>query len=135
TGEARHRDLGRDTLTSSSRRKSGSRVARVALSIETGAMDRTPCVYMVASGRNGTIYVGVTSDLLARIYQHREGIFKGFTSKYRVNRLVWFEVHEEMESAIIREKRLKEWQRAWKVELIEATNPQWRDLAEDFGFD
>jgi putative endonuclease len=100
-----------------------------------GDMDKTPVVYIVANRRNGTIYTGVTSDLLGRIYQHRNKTFKGFTADHDVHRLVWFEVHAEMESAIVREKRIKEWKRAWKLELIEEDNPQWRDLAEDFGFE
>jgi putative endonuclease len=98
-------------------------------------MDRTPVVYIVASGRNGTLYTGVTSDLPARIHQHRTGAFKGFTADYGCKLLVWFEVHAEMEPAILREKRIKEWKRAWKLELIERDNPTWRDLAEDLGFD
>ena len=77
----------------------------------------------------------MTSDLLGRIYQHRSGEIPGFTAKYGVKRLVWFEPHNEMESAIVREKRIKEWKRVWKIELIEKDNPTWRDLAEDFGFD
>jgi putative endonuclease len=76
----------------------------------------------------------VTSDLFARIFHHREGTFGGFTKAHGVHRLVWFEVHETMESAILREKRIKKWRRAWKLELIEADNPQWLDLAEQFGF-
>jgi len=98
-------------------------------------MDKVPIVYIMASRRNGTLYVGITSDLLARIRQHRDKILGGFTAKYDVNRLVWFEVHNEMEPAIIREKRIKEWRRSWKIELIEKGNPTWRDLAEDLGFD
>ncbi|MFZ5745519.1 MAG: GIY-YIG nuclease family protein [Pseudomonadota bacterium] len=97
--------------------------------------DIQPAVYLLASQRNGTLYVGVTSDLLARIHQHREGKFAGFTKEHGVKRLVWFEQHETMESAIIREKRIKKWDRAWKLELIEAENPRWLDLAEQFGFD
>ena len=98
-------------------------------------MEKLPVVYIVASRRNGTIYTGVTSDLLARIHQHRNKTLRGFTAEYSVNRLVWFEVHNEMESAIIREKRIKEWKREWKLALIEKENPAWRDLAEDFGFE
>ena len=93
-----------------------------------------PVVYIMASGRNGTIYVGVTSNLLQRIAQHREGAFGGFTADYGVKLLVWFEPHPTMESAIVREKRLKAWKRAWKLDLIETTNPRWRDLAEQLGF-
>jgi putative endonuclease len=98
-------------------------------------VDRTPAVYIVASRRNGTIYTGVTSDLLGRVYQHRNKTFAGFTAEHECNRLVWFEVHGEMDSAILREKRIKKWRREWKLDLIERENPRWRDLAEDFGFD
>ena len=98
-------------------------------------MERIPCVYLLASGFHGTLYTGVTSNLLGRLWQHREEVTGGFTKRYGVKRLVWFEVHETMESAIQREKSIKRWQRAWKVELIEAENPTWRDLAEDFGFE
>lgn len=76
----------------------------------------------------------MTSNLLARIHQHRDGTFEGFTKDHGVKRLVWFEQHATMEHAITREKRLKKWQRAWKIRLIEEANPRWRDLAEDFGF-
>ena len=96
--------------------------------------DFQPAVYILASRRNGTLYVGVTSNLAARIHQHREGLADGFTRKYAVKQLIWFEQHPTMESAITREKRIKKWNRAWKMEMIEATNPEWRDLAEDFGF-
>ena len=83
---------------------------------------------MLASDRNGTLYIGVTSDLLARTWQHREHVVDGFTSRYGVNRLVWFELHPSMESAITREKQLKKWNRAWKTRLIQETNPYWNDL-------
>lgn len=98
------------------------------------ARERTPCVYILASQRNGTLYIGVTSDLIARIHQHRSEALAGFSSKFGVKRLVWFEVHGGMEPAIIREKQLKKWNRAWKLRLIEEANPGWRDLAEDFGY-
>ncbi|MCX7283287.1 MAG: GIY-YIG nuclease family protein [Novosphingobium sp.] len=94
----------------------------------------SPTTYLLASGRNGTLYVGVTSDLLARIHQHREATFQGFTDRHGVKRLMWFEQHATMEHAIRREKRTKKWERAWKLRLIEEGNPDWRDLAEDFGF-
>jgi putative endonuclease len=94
-----------------------------------------PFVYILASQRNGTLYTGVTSDLLARIYQHRNGLLPGFTRDHGVKLLVWFEQHATMERAIIREKRIKKWNRAWKLELIETGNPDWRDLAEDFGLE
>jgi len=98
-------------------------------------MDRTPCVYLLASGFHGTLYTGATSNLLVRIWQHREEVTRGFTKRYGVKRLVWFEIHERMDTAIGREKSIKRWQREWKVQLIEADNPTWRDLAEDFGFE
>jgi putative endonuclease len=98
-------------------------------------MEKIPVVYIAASRRNGTLYTGVTSHLLGRIHQHRNKTFDGFTAEHDVNRLVWFEVHAEMEPAIVREKRIKEWRRAWKLALIEKDNPTWRDLAEDFGFE
>lgn len=88
----------------------------------------SPAVYLLASQRNGTLYIGVTSNLIQRIWQHREGLAEGFTKKYRVKTLVWYEQHATMESAIAREKALKKWNRAWKLKLIEETNPQWRDL-------
>ncbi|CAN5175655.1 GIY-YIG nuclease family protein [soil metagenome] len=88
----------------------------------------------MASKRNGTLYVGVTSNLPARVQQHRHGLIPGFTRQYAVKLLVWFEQHPTMDSAITREKRIKKWHRAWKLKLIEAANPDWRDLAEDIGF-
>ena len=91
-------------------------------------MERQPCVYILASGRNGTLYVGVTSDLIRRVWEHRNDVVKGFTRKYHVHPLVWYEVHETMVSAIEREKSIKTWRRAWKLGLIEEMNPQWRDL-------
>ncbi len=94
-----------------------------------------PATYIVASQRNGTIYTGVTSNLTQRIYQHREGGLPGFTKLYGAKLLVWFEQHGSMASAISREKQIKAWRREWKLALIEADNPEWRDLAENFGFD
>ena len=98
-------------------------------------IERTPCVYSLASKRNGTLYVGVTSDLVARVHRHRSGETGGFTARYGVKMLVWFEIHETMEAAFTREKRLKKWDREWKLRLVEDSNPRWRDLAEDFGFE
>ena len=83
---------------------------------------------MLASKRNGTLYVGVTSDPVQRIWQHKNGLVEGFTKRYGVHMLVWYEVHETMEGAIMREKAIKEWHRAWKIRLIEEINPAWRDL-------
>jgi putative endonuclease len=91
-------------------------------------MNKKPCVYILASQRNGTLYIGVTSDLIKRIYQHREGIIEGFTKRYNVHILVWYEVHESMESAILKEKQLKKWSRIAKMQLIEKYNPHWNDL-------
>ena len=85
-------------------------------------------VYILASKRNGTLYIGVTSDLVQRIWQHKNDVVEGFTKKYGVHMLVWYEWHEDMESAIIREKRLKKWNRDWKLRLIEENNPNWDDL-------
>jgi putative endonuclease len=90
-----------------------------------------PTVYILASKRNGTLYIGVTSDLCSRIAQHRDGSFPGFTKKYDVKNLVWFQYLDSMPAAIEREKQLKEWKRTWKLELIEKTNPDWRDLFAD----
>jgi putative endonuclease len=83
--------------------------------------------YMLASRQGGTLYVGVTSDLIRRVAEHREGAIPGFTAKYGVKRLVWYEAHDSIEAAIRREKRLKKWPRAWKVALIEEANPKWQD--------
>ncbi|MCB2084810.1 MAG: GIY-YIG nuclease family protein, partial [Sphingomonadaceae bacterium] len=96
--------------------------------------ERNPCVYILASQPRGTLYIGVTSDLMGRLHQHREGITGGFTSKYRVHRLVRFEMFGDMESAILREKQLKRWHRQWKINLIEQDNPDWHDLAIGLGF-
>ncbi len=92
---------------------------------------KQPCVYILASRRNGTLYTGVTSDLVQRVWQHKNDLGQGFTRKYRVHTLVWYEPHATMESAITREKAIKEWKRAWKLELIESANPEWRDLYEE----
>jgi putative endonuclease len=85
-------------------------------------------VYLLASRRRGTLYVGVTSDLIRRVYQHREGAFEGFTKDHGVKQLVWFESTPSIVTAIAREKQLKNWRRAWKIALIETGNPTWRDL-------
>ena len=90
-------------------------------------------MYILASGRNGTLYVGVTSNLASRIEAHRSGAVKGFTEKYGVKTLVYFEVHADMYEAIQREKRIKKWNRSWKIELIENDNPEWKDLSDKAG--
>jgi putative endonuclease len=87
-------------------------------------------VYILASDRNGTLYVGVTNDLARRVYEHRNDLIEGFTKRYGVHRLVWFEVHGDINEAILREKRVKKWNRSWKLRAIEAMNPDWIDLTE-----
>lgn len=96
-------------------------------------MDKNYFVYLLASRRNGTLYVGVTSDLMRRVGQHREHLAAGFTNKYDVTRLVWFEVHESVEAAITREKQIKAWTRAWTIELFRELNPEWDDLFPALG--
>jgi putative endonuclease len=91
-------------------------------------VNKQPAVYILASKRNGTLYIGVTSDLVKRIWEHKSNLVEGFTKRYDVHRLVWYELQETMASAIEREKRMKEWKRVWKLELIERNNPGWRDL-------
>ena len=93
--------------------------------------ERIPCVYILCNRPRGTLYIGVTSDLPVRIWQHRNGQVEGFTHRHGIHALAWHEVHETMESAIRREKALKAWKRMWKIELVETTNPQWRDLSAD----
>lgn len=89
---------------------------------------KQPCVYILASGRHGTVYVGVTSDLIRRVWGHRTDAVDGFTRRHGVHRLVYFELHATMEGAILREKQIKRWRRAWKANLIERDNPDWHDL-------
>jgi putative endonuclease len=91
-------------------------------------MSRQPCVYILASRRNGTLYIGVTSKLVKRVWEHKHDAVEGFTKKYRVHDLVWFEPHETMENAIQREKTIKKWNRKWKLRLIEQSNASWNDL-------
>ena len=93
--------------------------------------DETACVYILASRRNGTLYIGVTAALVRRVWQHRSGLMDGFTKEYGVHSLVWYEMHPSMPEAIERETALKKWNRDWKVKLIEQCNPEWRDLYED----
>jgi putative endonuclease len=94
-----------------------------------------PTVYILASHRNSTLYVGVTSNLIKRLHEHRAGITEGFTNTYTVHHLVWFESGGSMEEAIRREKQIKKWNRKWKISLIERSNPDWRDLAVDLGLE
>jgi putative endonuclease len=91
-------------------------------------MKKQPAVYILASKRNGTLYIGVTSNLAKRVWEHKNNMVAGFTRRYGIHHLVWYEIHETMESAITREKRLKNWKRQWKIELIESSNPIWQDL-------
>jgi putative endonuclease len=91
-------------------------------------MTKQPAVYILASKRNGTLYIGVTSNLIKRVWEHKNNLVKGFTKQYDVHQLVWYELHENMESAILREKRIKDWKRSWKLNLIEGMNPEWKDL-------
>jgi putative endonuclease len=94
-------------------------------------MNKEPCVYLLASRRNGTLYAGVTSSLKKRVWEHKNNIVWGFTKRYGVHTLVWYELHSSMESAITREKAIKEWKRRWKLELIEKMNPDWLDLYDE----
>ena len=92
---------------------------------------KQPCVYILASSRNGALYIGVTSDLIKRVYEHRSDAVDGFTKKYQVHTLVWFEMHTDMQQAILREKQLKKWSRAAKIRLVEESNRSWSDLWAD----
>jgi putative endonuclease len=92
------------------------------------AETKSGCVYIMANQRNGTIYTGVTSDLPARVYQHRNGIIESFSKKHGCKLLVWYEAYEDLDAARLRERQMKKWKRAWKIELIERSNPQWKDL-------
>jgi putative endonuclease len=93
---------------------------------------KNPCVYILTSGRNGTLYIGVTGDLFGRVAVHKQDLLSGFTKRYGVHRLVYYEMHATMEDAIKREKQLKKWNRAWKLRLIEGMNPEWEDLFDEF---
>ena len=98
-------------------------------------MERQPCVYILASRRHGTLYIGVTSDLIGRVWKHRTKAMRGFTSRYAVTRLIYYEMADTMDAAISREKQLKAWRREWKIALIEQQNPFWEDRAVEFGFE
>ncbi|PKB70854.1 MAG: hypothetical protein BZY87_08485 [SAR202 cluster bacterium Io17-Chloro-G6] len=108
-----------NTLQNTYRRSGGSRNPQ-----------RLPCVYLLANKRSGTLYVGVTSNLVQRVWQHKNDLIPGFTRQYGVHRLVWYEAHDTMATAIAREKAVKKWKRTWKVKLIEESNSTWRDLYE-----
>ena len=94
-------------------------------------IEKRPCVYILASQRNGTLYVGATSDLARRVFEHKEEAIEGFTKDHGVHNLVFYEFHETMNDALTREKQIKKWRRQWKLDLIEQNNPQWRDLYQD----
>ena len=94
-------------------------------------MNKIYHVYMMVSGSYKTLYIGVSSDLIKRVWQHKNDVVEGFSKKYNVHLLVWYEVHDEIASAIVREKQIKEWKRLWKTELIEKINPNWNDLYTD----
>ena len=96
-----------------------------------GRSMKVPCVYILASKRNGTLYIGVTSNLVQRVWQHKNKLADGFTKEHGVETLVWYEVHRSMVEAITRERQMKRWKREWKVGLIEEVNPFWRDLYEE----
>lgn len=127
----------------------GSERKRAFIPLVTPGLTRgPPCLFIrrwsvipasifsiLARSSHGTLYTGVTSNLIQRVYQHREGMFEGYTKDYEIKRLVWFERHETIDAAILREKRIKRWLRPWKYELINMMNPTWRDLAEDFGME
>lgn len=93
--------------------------------------EKTPCVYILASGPNGTLYTGVTSDLFSRVGEHKQDNLDGFTKRYRVHTLVDYELHETLDAAFVRETRIKGWRRAWKIRLIESMNPEWLDLFDE----
>ncbi|MHA2826711.1 GIY-YIG nuclease family protein [Vibrio harveyi] len=95
-------------------------------------MDKVPCVYILTSKNNSVLYIGVTSQLAQRIWQHKNGVVEGFTKKYRVHKLVYFELFEDMATAINREKQLKQWKREWKLDLVRKTNPDFLDLSNEF---
>ena len=92
---------------------------------------KAPCVYILTNQPKGTLYIGVTSDLVSRVWTHKRGNVPGFTSRYGLDQLVWYEWHDDMGQAILREKRLKKWKRPWKLRLVQKANPTWRDLYED----
>ena len=89
---------------------------------------KCPCVYIMANKPNGTLYIGVTSNLMQRVWEHKNNFVEGFTKRYNIHHLVYFEQHDDMVSAITREKRLKKWNRSWKIRIIEKQNPEWKDL-------
>jgi putative endonuclease len=95
--------------------------------------EREPCVYLLSNGRFGTLYTGVTSNLIGRVQQHRDGTFDGFTKRHDIKQLMWFEMADAMEAAIAREKAMKKWRREYKCNLIERLNPEWNDLAVGLG--
>ena len=118
------------TFTRHSREGGNPALSKIGATRHTLPM-KTPTVYIMASARNGTLYIGVTSDLIKRVHQHRTEAIDGFSKQYRCKMLVWYEQQETMDAAITREKQLKKWNRQWKLRLIEETNPDWLDLWDD----
>ena len=114
------------------RRKPESREIGIVIPAKAGIQKvmKNYYVYILSSKRNGTLYTGVTSDIIKRVYEHKQNVVEGFTNKYNVHWLVWYEIHDSSDSAINREKQIKKWKRAWKLELIEKENPEWVDLYE-----
>ena len=100
--------------------------------IQNPSSMKQPSVYILASQKNGTLYIGTTSDLIQRVWQHQQNLVEGFTKKYHVHQLVYYEFHQTMMNAITREKQMKKWRRAWKIALIEKDNPEWCDLSHGF---
>ncbi len=103
---------------------------RQPIGLEDEAVEKFPAVYIMASKKNGTLYTGVTSDLVGRVWEHKNNVFKGFSRRHNIKLLAWYEFHQTMPDAIEREKNIKEWKRLWKVKLIDEFNPQWNDLYE-----
>jgi putative endonuclease len=108
--------------------KAGEVPFRVNPDKSAQTMNGQPVVYILASKRNGTLYTGVTSDIIKRVWEHKNNLAEGFTNRYNIHNLVWYELHDNIEEAIIREKNIKEWKRLWKIKLIEDSNPNWLDL-------
>jgi putative endonuclease len=124
---------GRDRLLEATPYPSLTAIASLSSPRKRGYMrDHTCFTYILTNRPNGTLYTGVTNDLVRRLAEHREGRADSFTKRYGIHRLVWFELHTDIQEAILREKRIKKWNRSWKVDLIEAANPTWRDLEADF---
>ena len=110
--------------------KAGTLIRRLGIARKRVSSAMAFCTYLLASRTLGTLYIGITDDLAHRVYEHREKVRAGFTKVYGVSRLVWYEVHDSRDAAFQREQQIKKWRRAWKIELIQKMNPEWRDLYE-----